>query len=750
MSDSLYQTILKKSESAEFHANTGLFGATTLGVGALLGAGVYVLIGLAAGAAGPGLWLSYVLCGALTVLTMMVYSEFAREKTASGGGYFYAYSQLGSFWGFIVGWHLAVGSIFACALYAYGFASYVMSLSGLYTVPGWAISLISALAVMVLVMMGLRGSRGGDLLGKVFTWANVAVLLTIAIIGAVDFKIGNFTPSLPNGLSGVGGAISLIYISFFGFQLVANNSEEIRDSRKTVPRAMMLALLIAFFVYLAVAITAVGAVGAGALASSDVPLVLVAKGRLGTVGVVFIALGGVLASAAALNSTLLSQSRQIFAMGRDGMLPKLLGAVTRKNHQPAAAMIAGGLSTVLIVIFADLAFIAESANFAILFAMLPVCFALYRLYATSDRPVKKWKRAVPFAALGANGALLATLDMEALTFGLGLFGIGCGVFLAYSRTAEERMRAGISISLDEKKNYLSVLAGANRILVPVSNPDTIETLFQISKALLPPRLGEIVALRIAKTDTGASPRYHLHQKRLEQPEIEAVERMVKMAQSCDLGIRPLLRAANNPAQGIRHVALEENCSLIVMGWTASTDASHAPSRFLVDVVTKSMTDFVFLHLRNPPPFQRIGVALGGRDNLGLMVKIASSLAAETGGNVTYFTILPEHFDPGDLRYSKILQREAIENHMGLATFHTELITTSNPLLGIVEKSGEFDLLLIGSAPPGPIGAGDTLIGSFSTSVIEQAACSTIVVRRTLGFGRYIPNAIADMFTFEKE
>ena len=748
MNDELYRDILKNSQQAELKADKGLFGATTLGVGALLGAGVYVLIGLAAAAAGPGLWLSYVVCGALTVLTVMVYADFAREKTASGGGYFYAYSQLGSFWGFIVGWHLAVGSIFACALYAYGFSSYVMSLSGMRDMPSWAVKLVSSVTIIVLVLIGLRGSKGGDLLGKVFTWANVAILLVIATIGAVDFDATHFQPSFPRGIAGVGGAISLIYISFFGFQLVANNSEEIKNSKKTVPKAMKLSMLIAFAIYLAVAVFAVGAVGDKALAATDVPLVLVAQQQLGTAGVIFIALGGVLASAAALNSTLISQSRQLFAMGRDGMLPKLMGAVTKKSRQPAAALAAGGLATVLVAVFADLTFIAESANFAILFAMLPVCVALHRLYTTTDRPIKKWKRMIPFAALGANGTLLATLDMEALMFGLGLFGVGCGVYLMYARSAEVRMRTGISISLDEKKNYFSLLTGANRILVPVSNPETIETLFNISRTLLPPRLGEIVALRIAKTAEGTNPRVHIRNQQLEQPEIAAVERMVQMAKSCDLNVRPLLRATNNPSQGIRHVAVEENCSLIVMGWTAG--AGVTPSRFLVDVVTRSMTDFVFLHLREQRTFKRIGVALGGRDNLEMMVKIASSLAEETNGTVTYFTILPEHFNHKDLRYSKLLQREAIESHMGLATFHTALLTTNDPLGGIIEKSAEFDLLLIGSAPPGQGAADASLIGSFSTKVIEKTTCSTIVVRRTLGFGRYIPNAIADMFTFEKE
>ncbi|MDV7401380.1 amino acid permease, partial [Arthrospira platensis SPKY1] len=103
------------------------FGATTIGVGALMGAGVYVLIGLAADAAGPSVWLSYLFCGGLAFLTTLLFADFARMMPISGGGYAYAYRGLGSFGGFVTGWFLALGSIFACGLYAIGFAEYFAS-----------------------------------------------------------------------------------------------------------------------------------------------------------------------------------------------------------------------------------------------------------------------------------------------------------------------------------------------------------------------------------------------------------------------------------------------------------------------------------------------------------------------------------------------------------------------------------------------------------------------------------------------
>jgi len=128
MAESIKDIFRRKIVPVSFQRTMGLFGATTLGIGALMGAGIYVLIGLAAGQAGPGAWLSYLLCGLLSLLSVSMFGELSRRVPVSGGGYSYTYNALGSFAGFITGWLLALGSIFACAMYAIGFAYYFASI----------------------------------------------------------------------------------------------------------------------------------------------------------------------------------------------------------------------------------------------------------------------------------------------------------------------------------------------------------------------------------------------------------------------------------------------------------------------------------------------------------------------------------------------------------------------------------------------------------------------------------------------
>ena len=156
--------------------------------------------------------------------------------------------------------------------------------------------------------------------------------LIVSAAGKAD--IANVKPMFPNGLRGIGGAIAIIYVSFFGYQLIANTAEEIIHPEKTVPRAMFLSMIVSLVFYVALAILSVLVVPWQTLAQSNAPLVDVAVKGLGRWGWLLIAAGGVLASAAALNSTLLAQARQIFAMGKDGFLPALLGRIHAGQTDP--------------------------------------------------------------------------------------------------------------------------------------------------------------------------------------------------------------------------------------------------------------------------------------------------------------------------------------------------------------------------------------------------------------------------------
>jgi APA family basic amino acid/polyamine antiporter len=720
MAESIQEIFKRKLVPVRFERTMGLLGATTLGIGALMGAGIYVLIGLAAGKAGPAVWLSYLICGLLSLLSVYVFGELSRKMPIAGGGYAFAYNALGSFWGFITGWLLALGSIFACAMYAMGFGYYFGPLLP-FSLPDTALKGLGLIIVGILTLLNCRGTRGGDRIQKILTWGNLLVLLTLILLAARNADIEHVKPMFPHGLTGIGGAIAIIYVSFFGYQLIANTAEEIINPEKTVPRAMLLSMIVSLIFYVALAITSVLVVPWENLAQSKAPLVEVAVKGLGRRGWLLIAVGGVLASAAALNSTLLSQARQIFAMGKNGFLPALLGRIHAVNRTPLAALGAGGMATAAALIFGDLTFIVKSANFCFLSSLLPASFALRKLYKTSktgDIP-GYWRRYIPEASCFANLVLLFTLDWVSIVFGLQLMGIGFLIYFFYSRKREVRSRTGMSLVLSEQQK--SVYLSNFRILVPIANPRTQAALFAISESLLGRHSGELVVLNVVRATEQVDFYSALSHA---EDSVHLLDGSTQLPSSNQVIVRPVVRVSRSLPKGIVHAAEEENCNLIVMGYAG--EETPASIQMVEEVLNYARTDIILFKLRGEFVPKRIGVSLGGSSNLNLIVQLSGALADRYNGHITFMNILPQDYTAHQKAHSSKILVEAIKHHGANALYRIEVASSDNALDFLVERSAEFDLLIVGATKVKFLEK--AAVGPFSSQIAMRSDCSVAIVR----------------------
>jgi len=720
MGESIKEIFKRKLVPVRFERTMGLLGATTFGIGALMGAGIYVLIGLAAEKAGPAVWLSYLICGVLSLLFVHVFGELSRKIPIAGGGYAYAYNTLGSFWGFITGWLLALGSIFACAMYALGFGYYFGALLP-FTLPETALKGFGLIIIAGLTLLNCRGTRGGDRIQKILTWGNLLVLTVLIVFAVPKAHMEYVRPMFPNGLTGIGGAIAIIYVSFFGYQLIANTAEEIINPEKTVPRAMLLSLIVSLVFYLAVAVISVLVVPWENLAQSKAPLVEVAVKGLGSRGWLLVAVGGVLASAAALNSTLLSQARQIFAMGKNGLLPTLLGRLHAVNRTPLAALGLGGMATAAALIFGDLTFIVKSANFCFLSSLLPASFALRKLYKSSeaaDRP-GRWRRYIPDASFVANLVLLFTLDWISILFGLQLMAVGIVIYFFYSRKREVRSRTGMSVVLSEQ--HKSMHLSKFRILVPMANPQTQLALFAISESLLDRQSGELVLLNVVQATEQADFYSALSHA---EDSVNLLDGSTQLPTSNHVKIRPVIRVSRSLPKGIVHAAEEENCSLIVMGYTG--DETPASIQLVEEVLNDARTDIILFKLRREFSPKRIGVSLGGSGNLNLIVRLAGALADHYGGHITFMNILPENYTAEQKTHSSKILVEAIKHHGAKALYGIEVTSSGKPLDFLVERSAEFDLLIVGATKVKFLEK--AAVGPFSSQIAMRSDCSVAIVR----------------------
>ncbi len=737
MAKNLDEIFNEKIKPPSFERHIGLFGATTLGVGALMGAGVYVLIGVAAKVAGPSLIITYFITGVLAFFTTLMYAELARIIPRSGGGYTYAYKILGSLGGFTTGWFLALGSIFASALYAIGFSDYIISLWGK-PVEG---SIDKYVAIGITLLIGLvyvfspPGKKNNA--QKWIIWGNVGILGVLIIFSFFHIHPDNMLPFFPKGVGGTFSAISIIYISFFGYQFIPNNADEVINPKKTIPKAMKLSMYISISIYVLIAFAAIMAVPWERLASSKAPLVLVATEIFGGKGWIIISIGGILASFGALTSTVVSQSRQTYVMGQDRFFPEILGRLNKKTNQPTVALLVGVILIAIALASFDVQFIAKAANFSLLFSLLPVSVALYKIYKNNPevRPKAKWKLYLPHITFVINLGLLFSLDIVSLAFGQQLAIVGVIVYFLYSKKQAQRAKEGVNIVLEEKTRF-SFFA-RNKILVPLANPDTQDILLRFSNTLMAKKGGEIVVLAIK--DVPGNLDFYTALSSAHST-LDVIKKGIEYAKKYNINIKPIIRASRHIATGIIDVAKEEKSDLIVMGFPNSPKENETGPEITTRILHDAYTDVLLIKCINQQEefiFKKIAIYLQDTKNLRLIITTATALAEKSKARLSLLVFLPERYSNRQKAKADQLLISAVEELKTTVLYDASLIATNNVKDELIKLSSSFDLLMLGKEKDK--NSINTIEKSNTFQIVRNAKCSVIMAKSVSSLKRITQN-----------
>jgi APA family basic amino acid/polyamine antiporter len=363
----------------------GVRDAVVLGLGGMLGAGVFSAFGPAARAAGAWLLLGLALAAGVAYCNATSSARLAALYPESGGTYVYASRRLGPLWGVAAGWAFVLGKIASCAAMALTFAAYVA--------PGHR-HLVAVAAVVAVVAVDALGIEKSALVTRVVVGFVLLVLAAVVVAG-FSRSAAPAGPAPGTTPLGVLEAAGLLFFAFAGYARIATLGEEVRDPARTIPRAISTALAIALAVYVLVALAALHAVGAAGLAASDRPLHEVAPG-LGPL----VAIGAAVASLGSLLSLLLGVSRTTFAMARDRRLPPALAAVHPTRRTPYRATLAIGLVVAVLVATVDLRGAIGFSSFAVLLYYALANASAATLDADEGRP----PRAIPY--LGIAGCLV--------------------------------------------------------------------------------------------------------------------------------------------------------------------------------------------------------------------------------------------------------------------------------------------------------------------------------------------------------
>jgi APA family basic amino acid/polyamine antiporter len=397
------------AEKKGLRRSLGPLQLTMLGIGAVIGTGIFVLTAIGAERAGPGLMLSFVIAGFVCAFAALAYAEMSAMVPVSGSAYTYSYAVMGEFIAWIVGWNLILEYAVSAAAVAVGWSGYMAGLlqslgaplplslkAGMFAVHGGGINILAAGSVLIVTCLLIIGTRTSATVTSILVVVKLCALAAFIFIVIPKIDWAHFTPFMPFGFAshevdgmakGVMAAAALIFFAYVGFDAVATAAEETRNPNRNVPIGILGSLGVCTLLYVLVAAGAIGSTPYQQLVGNTEPLAYILR-HLGfaTVGNL-VALAAVLALPTVVLMMLFGQSRIFFVMSRDGLLPEVFSRVHKRFQTPHLVTAVTGVMVAVIAGLFSVSAIAELSNTGTLFAFIAVSVAVVVLRQTQpDRP----------------------------------------------------------------------------------------------------------------------------------------------------------------------------------------------------------------------------------------------------------------------------------------------------------------------------------------------------------------------------
>ena len=408
----------------------GLFEVTLAGIGIILGAGIYVLIGEGAALAGNALWISFIISAVIALLSCLSYAKPSSLFPQAGAEYDYIKNAFSSRPAFVIGFLVLLSGILAASTVALGFGGYLMRLSGIPIVAG------AFLLVILLCLILGYGVRETAYISIISTCIEIAGLLVIIVIGipglgSVDYFV------MPDGVPGLLAASALIFFAYQGFESMVKFSEETKRPETTIPKALVYAVIVSTAIYVIVALCAVSVLDWQELAVSDAPFSDIVSTRFGTGAVIGISFIALFATGNTVLLSLYASSRILYGMAVSNALPRILALVHPRHKTPWIAVLICGLVALVFLLPGDITFVANLTNFTLFVTFIMINASVivlrYRLpdiHRPFRVPISIGRfPLLPLFGLLTSALLLSQQDWKVVVLGIGM--VLAGLFLSF-------------------------------------------------------------------------------------------------------------------------------------------------------------------------------------------------------------------------------------------------------------------------------------------------------------------------------
>ncbi|WP_229325826.1 amino acid permease [Streptomyces sp. UNOC14_S4] len=455
-----------QGEGGSLRRSLGMWQLTMISIGATLGTGIFVVLGEAVPKAGPAVIVSFVIAGITALFSALSYAELAGTIPVSGSSYSYAYATLGELVAWVCGWCLILEYGVSVAAVAVGWGQYLNELldgtigvtipASLANPPGdgGVFNLPALLVVLLCMAFLLGGAKESARANTIMVVVKIAALLLFCGVAFQGVKAGNYAPFMPLGIAGLSSAGASLFFSYIGFDAASTAGEEAKDAQRDLPRAIMLSLIIVTALYCLVAAVAVGAMPWQKFEGSEAALAGIMKDVTGQgFWAVLLAAGAVIAIASVVLTVLYGQTRILFAMSRDGLVPKIFSKVDPKSGTPRANTIIVSAFCGILAAAVPLGQLADATSIGTLFAFALVNIAVIVLRRT--RPAMHRTFRVPLSPLfPAIGFLLCIYMMGSLdpvtwmVFGVWM-AVGLVIYFGYGKNRSRLAREDVQVPLEK-------------------------------------------------------------------------------------------------------------------------------------------------------------------------------------------------------------------------------------------------------------------------------------------------------------
>ena len=706
----------KAGISSELSRELTLFHITMMGLGMMIGAGVFLGIGNAIHVAGPGgVLLTFLLNGLIAMFTAFSYAELSSAIPHAGGAFNFARIGLGRGPSFVAGWMEWFASSVAGSLYAVTFAIYVVRFMDVLGWLAWCpLSTYMTEKILAVVIAGLfflinyQGASETGKIGAMFTLGQTLFLVVIGIVGVFvvikdPSRLENFDPFLPGGWGKLLITMGFTYVAFEGYEVIAQAGDEAIDPKRNLPKAMLYSVYIVTLTYVLVAFAAIVAVKVGSPGVTGAPWEWIGSFRergfgeavahLLPAGNLLLTLAVIFASTSALNATIYSATRALYALGRDHMLPPFLSKISRKRKTPWVALAFTGALVLVVATLLPTMDVASSASmmFLILFFLVNICVIKIRRNLGDELSygfVMPFFPILPIAAIICQGVLAVWLiHMSLIAWVVVPVWIICGVAIYHRYAKSHALTSELDVQVLEEAGEPEG-GDEYRIMLAVANPLNAIEMVNTTHKICEAKQGRIELVHMVPVPE-QSPLRDAERYMLEGREA-IVEAMLYLDPLFPLS--STIWYCRNAARGLVNAARQRRADMLLLGWHGRPRTyGFSLGRVIDPILERSPCDVVVLRDAGNRQFKRVLVPLRGGPNARLALEVASILVEE-GGTITVFTVAS---DKSRLDIVEFVRAHGPHLSIPIERISTKAVYASNVVNAILEEAENHDMMVMG-------------------------------------------------------